>query len=304
MIAAGIDLGGTKIEAQVFDPDWRVAARRRTETPRDYPALVAAVADQIAWIEGRAGVGPVGLSAAGLVVPRTGLALTANLVATGHPFPRDIEAAAGRHVLYLNDCRAFALSEAVFGAGRGCRSVFGLILGTGVGGGHAVEGRLAPDHSGAGGEVGHLPLSAELARRLDLPPLPCGCGRTGCVERYLAGPGLARLAQALTGREATAQEVAAGRRDDPDAARVWAAWCALAADLLMSITLTVDPQIVVLGGGVSRIEGMAEDLAAALRAVQFDGFAIPEIRVAEGGDASGARGAAYAAWLAAGGGDG
>ncbi len=296
MIAAGIDLGGTKIEAQVFAPDWTLADRRRIDTPRDYAALVAAMADQIAWAEGIAGRAlPVGVAAAGLVNPLTQLAYTANLPATGHPFPADIAAAAGRPVTYVNDCRALTLSEAVFGVARGMTPVAGLILGTGVGGGVAVDGRLIPGPAAVGGEFGHTPAPAHLVVAHGLPVVRCGCGRMGCAETYIAGPGLSRIAQHVMGRALTPPEVAALRATDPQAAQVWEIWCALVAELLMTLTFTVDPQAIVLGGGLSKISGVADDLTRALRAAQLPGFAIPQILLAEGGDSSGARGAAYAA---------
>jgi len=296
MTSGGIDLGGTKIEAQVFGPDWTVRDRRRIDTPRDYPALVAAMARQVAWIEGRAGGAvPVGVAAAGLVNPATGHAFTANLPATGHPFPADIAAAAGRAVTYVNDCRALTLSEAIFGAARGLSPVAGLILGTGIGGGLAVQGRLIPGLAMVGGEFGHIPAPAHLVVAHGLPVVRCGCGRMGCMETLIAGPGLTRLAQALTGRALTPPQVALQRATDPAIARVWQVWCDLVAELLISLVFTADPAAIVLGGGLSQIDGVADDLTAALRAAQLPGFAIPRILIAQGGDASGARGAAYAA---------
>jgi N-acetylglucosamine kinase len=148
MIAAGIDLGGTKIEAQIFDCGWNRLESRRIATPKTYDALLRAMVDQIAWATAQAGVIPVGVSAAGLINPANGLALTANLPATGHAFPRDIAAAAGRAISYVNDCRAQALSEAMFGAGRGFGTVMGLNLGTGLAGGVVVQGRLLDSPSG------------------------------------------------------------------------------------------------------------------------------------------------------------
>ncbi len=296
MIAAGIDLGGTKIEAQVFAPDWTVADRRRIDTPRDYPALVAAMAEQIAWARDAAGAGiPVGIAAAGLVNPDTGHAYTANLPATGHPFPADIAAAAGQPVTYVNDCRALALSEAAFGAGRGRNPVVGLILGTGIGGGVVVNGALLPGHSLTGGEFGHFAASAAVVAAHGLPVHRCGCGRLGCTETYIAGPGLARLAQALTARDLTPQEIAALKDTDPQVARVWAVWCEIVAEMLVTLTFTIDPEIVVLGGGLSKIAGVADDLTTALARAQLPGFRIPTLAIAQGGDASGARGAAFAA---------
>lgn len=300
MIAAGIDLGGTKIEAQVFAPDWTLAERRRIDTPRDYAALVAAMADQIAWAEAIAGRRlAVGVAAAGLVNPLTALALTANLPATGHPFPADIARAAGRAITYLNDCRALTLSEAVFGVAKGMSPVVGLILGTGIGGGVAVDGRLIPGPAMVGGEFGHTAAPAHLVVTHGLPVVRCGCGRSGCAETLIAGPGLSRIARHVTGRTLTPPEIATARATDPQMAQVWDIWCALVAELLMTLTVTIDPAIIVLGGGLSRIAGVADDLTRALRAAQLPGFAIPRIVLAEGGDSSGARGAAFAAHLEA-----
>jgi len=300
MTSGGIDLGGTKIEAQVFGPDWAIMDRRRIDTPKDYAALVAAMAQQVAWIEDRAGGAvPVGVAAAGLVNPATGHAYTANLPATGRPFPADIAAAAGRAVTYVNDCRALTLSEAIFGAARGLSPVAGLILGTGIGGGLAVEGRLIPGLAMVGGEFGHMAAPAHLVVAHGLPVVRCGCGRMGCTETLIAGPGLTRLAQTLAGRALTPPQVAAERATDPAVARVWQVWCDLVADLLITLAFVADPAAIVLGGGLSQIAGLTDDLTAALRAAQLPGFAIPRILIAQGGDASGARGAAYAAVLEA-----
>lgn len=294
MIAAGIDLGGTKIEAQLFDADWALVDRRRIATPGDYPALVAAMADQIAWIETHGPRLPVGISAAGLVNPATGLALTANLAATGKPFPADIAKAARRPVTYINDCRALTLSEAVFGAAKGQSPAVGLILGTGIGGGVAIDGRLVPGPSGTGGEFGHFALPAGPIAAHGLPVPACGCGRLGCTETLIAGPGLTRIALHLTGQPLTPPEIAA-RRNEPAIARVFAVWVELLAELLKTITLVIDPACIVLGGGLSQIAGLIPALDTALKATQLPGFAIPRLALAQGGDASGARGAAYAA---------
>jgi N-acetylglucosamine kinase len=207
-----------------------------------------------------------------------------------------VAAAAGRAVTWVNDCRALALSEAVFGAGRGAHTVIGLILGTGLGGGIAVGGRLLPGPTMTGGEFGHIATPAEIVVRHGLPVIPCGCGAVGCYETLISGPGLARIALAMTGADLPPPDIADRRHGDMSP--VWQVWCALTASLLRALTLTVDPDIIVLGGGLSRIPGVAEDLSAALQAAQLAGFAIPRIALAEGGDSSGARGAAYAAWVA------
>lgn len=296
MIAAGIDLGGTKIEAQVFADDWTIAHRRRIDTPQDYSGLVAAMAEQIIWADTLAGHKiPAGIAAAGIVNPATGHAYTANLPATGQPFPADIARASGRPVTYVNDCRALALSEAIFGIAQGMSPVAAIILGTGIGGGVAVNGQLLAGHSHVGGEFGHTPLAAHVTAQHNLPIHRCGCGRMGCVETYLSGPGLARLADALTGTPRTAHEIANGKASDPELARIWDVWCAIAGELIATLIFTIDPEVVVLGGGMSQIPGIADDLSAAAGSAQLPGFRIPAIRVAQGGDASGARGAAYAA---------
>lgn len=294
--AAGIDLGGTKSEVQLFDADWQKVGQRRDATPRDYAQLVEMVAEQVRWARDQAGGPiPVGIGAAGLVTAQ-GDAFTANLVASGHPFPADIAKAAGQAVTYTNDCRALALSEAVFGAGRGHDVAMSLILGTGIGGGLAIDGRLRPGPTGTGGEYGHSAAAASVVAAHGLPVHRCGCGRMGCVETYLAGPGLERLAAHIMGRAVTTTELAALRASDPKAAEVWSIWLEVGAELLLTLVQTVDPDVIVLGGGLSQIEGVTEDLTRALQAAQIDGFGVPLITLAQGGDASGARGAAYAAW--------
>ena len=253
MNAIGIDLGGTKMEAQVFDDAWSVAVRRRRDTPKDYADLVTELADLIRWADAQtSGTVPVGIGAAGLVNPKTGLALTANLVATGQLFPADIACTIGRPVTYMNDCRALALSEAVFGQGKGRRTVMALILGTGVGGGIAVDGAILQGPTHTGGEFGHTSAPAHLVAKHDLPIWRCGCGRMGCIETYIAGPGLVRLAKHILGTDLTTVEIAARR--NIDTGPVWQVWCDFSADLLHSLTLTADPDLIVLGGGLTHID--------------------------------------------------
>jgi N-acetylglucosamine kinase len=301
MTAAGIDLGGTKIATQLFDASWRLVEQRRTATPADYPGLLDALADHVAWAEARLGpAAPIGLASAGLVNPATGLALTANLPSTGRPFPADLTSRTGRHVELVNDCRAFALSEAVFGAARGMNPAIGLILGTGLGGGIILDGKLVPGFAAVGGEFGHFGLAAAPMLSHGLPVLRCGCGRLGCTETYLSGPGLARIAAHQGRPDLSARQIAEGRCGDPALQQAWAIWIDLLAEALVTLCLTVDPACIVLGGGVSAAPGLVADLTLALQGAQLKGFAVPQIRLAEGGDASGARGAAYAAHLARG----
>jgi N-acetylglucosamine kinase len=291
-ISAGIDLGGTKIEAQVFSENWTLAARHRWPTPKDYLALVKAMADAIRWCETHAPGLPIGISAAGLINPGTGLALTSNLPASGHPFPQDITQAARRDIAWINDCRALTLSEATLGAAKGADPAVGLILGTGVAGGVVTGGQILPSPAATGGEFGHFPLAAGPMMTHGLPILTCGCGRLGCVETYLSAPGLSRIASHLTGQTHAPETVIADRATTPAFAMAWDIWLDLATEFLVTLCMTIDPEVIVLGGGLSRAPGLADDLARRLATATLKGFPIPAIRLAEGGDASGARGAA------------
>ncbi|MEP3297335.1 MAG: ROK family protein [Pseudoruegeria sp.] len=296
MKVSGIDLGGTKMELQLFDEDWKVVAKERRPTPNTYGALVTGLVDLIAWgDEAAGGTVPVGIGAAGLLNPQTGLVLTANLCASGQPLPGDVATAIGRDITYINDCRALALSEAVFGAGQGHHSVMSLILGTGVGGGSVVGGELLQGPTLTGGEFGHTSAPAHLLAKYNLPLLPCGCGRQACVECYISGPGMEQIAKVITGKTMTAPTIAALKHTDAQAQKVWEIWCDLTADLILSMTLTADPDVIVIGGGLSKIEGICDILHKATATAQIGDFGAPPILLAQGGDASGARGAAYAA---------
>lgn len=295
-IAAGIDLGGTKIEAQVFDARWHVLAKHRMATPGDYPSLINAIDLMFQWIDGQAPNLPVAIASAGLTNKNTGLALSSNLPTTGQDFTGDITTKVGRHIYFINDCRAFTLSEAIFGAARGQSPVVGLILGTGVGGGLVVHEKLVLGADDLSGEFGHSAAPAALVVAHELPMVECGCGRIGCIETLISGPGMVRIAKSVTGQNMTTFDLVNARETDPAAAKVWQIWCDLVAELCLSLTLTIDPKVIVLGGGLSRIKGVDADLQAALAQVQFKGFPVPDICLAEGGDASGARGGAFAAW--------
>ncbi|WP_458791717.1 ROK family protein [Yoonia sp. MH D7] len=292
MIAAGVDLGGTKIETQIFDAQWQCVERRRVSTPTNYPALVSVLAEEVIWAKQHADMA-VGIGAAGLVNPSTGAVLTANLCANGMPLPADVARAAGVEIVYMNDCRALVLSEAVFGAGRGYRVVAGLILGTGVGGGLAVDGILQSSGRGVGSEFGHMAAPAHLVAKHNLPILRCGCGQMGCIETLIAGPGLTGIAQVKLGRTMTPKEIAQNRIYDPAVQIVWDIWVSLVAELLNTISRVSDPDIFVVGGGLSKMPQVADALHEGLRDAQFAGFDVAKVVVAQGGETSGARGAAY-----------
>ena len=296
MIAAGIDLGGTKSEVQVFDESWNAVRRERERTPTEYSALVQMVAEQVLWARKVADAQiPVGIGAAGLV-DVNGTYTAANLVASGQMFPGEIARSVGSPVSFMNDGRAFALSEAVLGAGRNHQAVVALILGTGVGGGVTIGGKLRRGPAGTGGEFGHIAASVSVVSRYGLPINRCGCGRMGCIESYISGPGLTGMAQVLTGQAWSPEELVERRTTDHGARKVWEIWLELVGELLLCLVQAVDPDVIVLGGGLSQVPGITDDISQALSGAQFAGFRSPPILLAEGGNVSGARGAALAAW--------
>ena len=294
-----IDLGGTKIEACLFDAELQVLHKRRIPTPQvSYAAMLDGVIEQCRWLTATAG-NPhlqIGIGVPGLVDHKTGLSWTSNLPATGQPLQADIIARLGRTVAMENDCKCFALSEAHGGAGQGMPVVFGLILGTGVGGGLCQGGRLMLHHSGLAGEVGHFGLPVHLVEEYRLPVLACGCGRRGCFETLVSGQGLVRLCQHMTGRPLEAQAIVAGMAaGDAALARVFDCWLTLLAELVHTIHLVVDPDCVVLGGGLSLIEELPTRLSQQFARQQLPATLAPSIRRARFGDSSGVRGAAILA---------
>ncbi|AEV35908.1 ROK family protein [Pseudovibrio sp. FO-BEG1] len=297
--AGGIDLGGTKIEATAFDHDWAVVETKRIPTPHDsYENLVDALCEMVIWLEETAGSKglPVGVGIPGFHSKRTGKFLTANLLASGRTVHEDLIDKLGRAVAFENDCNCFALSEAMLGAGRSYASVFGLIIGTGVGGGYCSNGTLISGLNGAAGEYGHLGIPYMTIKELGLDGIQCGCGRTGCFETYLAGPGMRRLAKHVTGKDVDAQAITtAAAAGDPQMQEVMRMWARIAAELVTALQCTVDPDCIVLGGGLSKIPNIDRIISEALPGHLLDQTEPPEIRVAEYGDSSGTRGAALAA---------
>lgn len=296
--SGAIDLGGTKIEARLFDAAMQTLDLRRVPTPSgDFASFMAALVGQVRWLEQRAGdpALPVALSIAGVIAPDTGICTAANIPVTGQPLGRALRDALGRDLPLLNDCMAFAYSEAHGGAGAGAQSVLGLVLGTGVGAGLVIEGRLPPRHAGLAVEIGHTGIPARALARHGLPLWPCGCGRDGCYENYVSGTGLRRIATWAGLADPEPASVAAAARTQPEAARVMAIWADLVGEMLYALQLVLDPQVVVLGGGLSNIPGLPERLTGALLALRLGQARPPLIRVAQHGDSSGARGAALLA---------
>lgn len=293
----GLDLGGTKIEAIALDAEGREHWRRRVQTPRDdYDGTVAAIASLVDAAETAiAAWAPVGVGIPGAPSLETGLIQNANSTwLNGRPLHQDLERALARPVRLANDANCFALSEAVDGAGVGAGVVFGVILGTGCGGGIVVHGRVLTGPNGLAGEWGHNPLPSPST--FEWPGPPCYCGRTGCIETFLSGPGLARDYAALGGSDRDAREIAARAAEgiDPIAERCLRRYEERLARALTAVINLLDPDVIVLGGGVSNIERLYRTVVPLL--CPFGGEP-PRTRILRHchGDSSGVRGAA---WLA------
>jgi fructokinase len=278
----GVDLGGTKIEAIALDGS-REVLRRRVATPRgDYDATVAAVASLVREM----GEGTVGIGIPGALSRVTGLVKNANSTwLIGRPLKQDLEKALQRQVRLENDANCFALSEATDGAGQGAEVVFGVILGTGVGGGIVVRGRVLTGPNAIAGEWGHNPLPAPTAQDLPLPA--CYCGRAGCIETYLSGPGLMRDYEQATGKRLSSEEIVS--LGDEALAR----YEARLARALASVINVLDPDVIVLGGGMSNVERLYTEVPRLWSKHVFsDHVATRLVRNAHG-DSGGVRGAAW-----------
>ncbi len=295
----GIDLGGTKIEAIALSPAGEEIVRRRVATPRDYTTLLDAIAGLVREIDAVAGeTGTVGVGIPGAVVPHTGLVKNANSVwLNGRALGRDLEARLDRPVRLMNDANCFAISEATDGAAAGAHVVFGVILGTGVGGGIVVDGRILSGTNLIAGEWGHNPLP--WPRSDEWPGPPCYCAKRGCVEAWLSGPGFERDHAERTGRALPSRAIVrAAAGGDAEAAATLANYHDRLARALVSLIHVLDPDVIVLGGGMSNIAGLPEAAYALLPRYLFaagagsDPVATRIVRAAHG-DASGVRGAAW-----------
>jgi fructokinase len=295
MIRFGVDFGGTKIEAAALDAGGRFLARVRAPNPGAYePAIgiIRAVLEQVE-IEAGAHCERLGIGMPGSLSPRTGLIRNANSVwLNGRPFGADLQTALERPVRLANDANCLALSEAVDGAGEGARVVFAAILGTGCGGGLTVEGRLIEGANGIAGEWGHTPLPWPTGP--EVPGPLCWCGRRGCLETYVSGTGLARDHQAAGGAALSAEEII-------EAAHAGEPWAADSLDHyvdrlgrgLAVIAGILDPDVIVLGGGLSNVEALYDRLPGAVATHVFSDVFETPIRPAAHGDSSGVRGAAW-----------
>ncbi|MDA1089257.1 MAG: ROK family protein [Proteobacteria bacterium] len=294
----GIDLGGSKIEGLVLGPDGRELVRHRTDTPQgEYDATIAAVADLVARLAADAGAAddtPVGVGIPGTISPVTELIKNANSTCLiGHPLDKDLTAALGRPVRLANDADCFTMSEATDGAGKYFHTVFGAILGTGCGGGIAVGGNLLAGPNAISGEWGHNPMPwPQLIDGIDERPGPaCYCGQNGCIETFLSGPGLERDFETATSKSLTAKEIAASTGTDAEAAL--SRYEHRLARALTSIINILDPNVIVLGGGLSNISRLYDSVPKIWNQWVFSDTVTTELKPARHGDTSGVRGAAW-----------
>jgi len=293
----GVDLGGTKTEIVALDEDGRVLDRARVASAQgDYAATVATIAGLVAASEARTGRrGTVGVGIPGVVDPASGRVRGANSTwLNGRPLATDLGAALGREVRLANDANCFAVSEATDGAAAGARCVFGVIVGTGCGGGIVIDGRPLTGRHAIAGEWGHNPLP--WPEPGEWPGPVCWCGKAGCLEIWISGTGLARDFAAVSGRAEPAERIAV-LAEEGDAA----AEAALArhedrmARALAVVVNLIDPDIIVLGGGLSRMERLYRNLPALIAPHLFTFAADADIAIVppRHGDASGVRGAAW-----------
>ncbi|MAM57193.1 MAG: N-acetylglucosamine kinase [Salinicola sp.] len=301
----GIDVGGTKTEIAIYDRDWVCLDRWREPTPSDdgeafLSMLAALVREADRGCDGR---GTLGLGFPGVLDER-GHLITANLPGL-RPFVLEtaLGAVLDRAFVIENDSRCFVVSEAgPGGAAEGVRHAFGAILGTGAGGGAIVDGRLLRGGGRFAGEWGHLPLPAAAARDYGLPCPTCGCGLSGCLETYIAGPGLVRLHRHFGGASSTAEEWhAAWRAGEPAAQRARACHLDLLGGALANVVKLLSPQVIVVGGGLSTLDGLLAALPAAIAAHLFPGVETPGVLRSRFGSSSGVRGAAMLGAAASGG---
>jgi fructokinase len=292
----GVDLGGTKIEALALDEAGRELRRVRVSTPQqDYAGTVRTVATLVQGLERELGAqGTVGIGIPGTIVAATGLVKNANSTwLNGQPLQRDLSDALSREVRCANDANCFAISEATDGAAVGAEVVFGVILGTGCGGGLVVRGALLTGPNGLAGEWGHTALP--WPRADEWPGPQCYCGRRGCLETWISGPAFERDFERVTGRQLrSADIVAAATGGDTEAEAALERLEDRIARGLSAVVDIIDPDVIVLGGGLSRIDRLySGGISTRLRDYGFGGGVETSIRRNVHGDSSGVRGAAW-----------
>jgi fructokinase len=291
----GIDLGGTKIEVIAFGDNGEVLFRDRVATPQeDYSGTLQVIAELVVRLERELGrQGTVGIGMPGAISPATGLVKNSNSVClNGRRFDRDLERLLRRPLRIANDANCFALSEATDGAAAGAEVVFGVILGTGTGGGVAVRGAILAGANAIAGEWGHNPLPWPHPE--ELPGPPCYCGKSGCIETYLSGPGLVRDFRAAGGRSISALEIGAqAESGDEYADAVLARYEDRLARGLASVINILDPDMIVVGGGLSNIKRLYTEVPRLWSQYVFSDKITTQLVQARFGDSSGVRGAAW-----------
>ncbi|GGD95513.1 N-acetyl-D-glucosamine kinase [Aureimonas endophytica] len=305
MTSGAIDLGGTKIEARLFDGAMTTVEMRRVPTPvEEFDSFMTALAGQVGWLIERADAPhlPIGIGLPGLIDPDTGLSFASNVPISGRNVRAALAERLGRDFVLGNDCMSFAYSEAHGGAADGEAGVVGLILGTGLGAGFCLDGRVPRRRNGLAVEIGHVGMPARALSRFGLPEWRCGCGKSGCMERYVSGSGLAALAAHRLGRPATALEIVERAGAGEAAAEaVLTLWAELTAECLLTLQLVLDPDCIVLGGGLSKMPDILARLEPPLAGLVLGRTRPPALRLARHGDSSGARGMALLAREAQGG---
>jgi len=301
----GIDIGGTKIELVSWidaGGELQEVFRERVATPgADFDAFVSAIVGLVsrgdAALGAQASPAPVGIGLPGVIDSATGRQISSNV-----PALNDLNVAAAlqealqRPVVIGNDCQCFALSEAQGGAAAGLPSMFGAIIGTGAGGGYCVDGHLLRGFNAIAGEWGHWTVPAPLLEQYQLPVLDCPCGKKGCMERYVSGPGLSKLHAHLGGDGAEPLAIVErANSGDTLAAQALAIHLDLLGHAMAGLVLSYDPHAIVLGGGLSKLEHLYQQLPAAILRHLFRGVQAPPVLPPRFGDAGGARGAALLA---------
>ena len=288
----GIDLGGTKTEILALEKGGAIRLRRRIATPRDYDSLLRALYELVTVAEAQLGTrASVGMAIPGSECFGSNLIKNANTTyLIGRPLRLDLEKALARPVRLANDANCFALSEASDGAAKDAGTVFGVIAGTGVGGGVVVDGKVLGGAHGVGGEWGHIPLPAPSAKEVDDAPV-CYCGKRGCLEVWCSGPGLAADFNRATGHEAKAEEIAASSGADERAAMD--RWLDRFGRGIATMVNILDPDVIVMGGGLSNVERLYRELPPLVEKYAFNLGGQPRIVKNMHGDSSGVRGAAW-----------
>lgn len=293
-VRIGIDLGGTKIEGIVLATDGQELARYRVPTPRSYRAALATTVGLVRRLEAMVDKsGSVGVGIPGVVVPETGLVKNSNSTwLNGKALARDLSAALERPVRTENDANCFVLSEATDGSATGGETVFGVIMGTGVGGGIIHRGRVMVGRNLIGGEWGHNGLP--WANHEEVPGPECYCGKLGCIETWISGPAVANDHARVSGRSIDARAIMAAALDgDPEAQATRERWLDRTTRSLATVINLLDPDIIVLGGGLSNVAGLADELSERLPRWVFSPDLSTRIVRHRHGDSSGVRGAAW-----------